>query len=145
MKRGAAIVLFLTLFAATGQAQSIAPIMLRQQKVGGAVYVDGVTGWAKVQGLKAGGDGFLAVRDCPQATCAERDRLSNGRFVFSIVRRGEWRGVIYTVARNADFDRDAQECGLDENAARKLTKSQAYTGPCKWGWVNSRWVVDLTD
>ncbi|MFT4096223.1 MAG: hypothetical protein QM651_03820 [Rhodoblastus sp.] len=138
-----AIACMITATAAVAEAPT--PIVLKRVKIGDAYYVDGANGWAKVQGLNAKGDGFLAVRAGPGETFAERDQLRNGRFVFALARRGAWKGVIYSAGQDADFDAAAKTCGLDETAARRMARPTTYDGPCKWGWVNSRWLVDLTD
>jgi hypothetical protein len=50
---------------------------------------------SEVKGLKAGGDGFLAVRSGPGGSYAELDRLHNGDVVAYCAKNGKWIGIVY--------------------------------------------------
>lgn len=81
-----------------------------------------------IEGLDPGGDGFLAVRSGPGAKYRELDRLYNGEQVYLCGERGKWYGVVYSKRR--------QDC----NVTTAWVSTQAYTGPCKSGWVYKNWV-----
>lgn len=83
---------------------------------------------AHVRGLKAGGDGFLAVRAGPGAGYALLDRLGNGRHLRLCHSQGRWVSVLY-----APPDAPA-DCPADSPDIRR------YRGPCKAGWVHWDWV-----
>lgn len=79
-----------------------------------------------VAGLKAGGDGFLAVRSGPGAEYRKLDELHNGDVVFVFEMRGKWAGVAYRT----------------ETVSCSSTKARAITYEKK-GWVHSNWLKDL--
>ncbi len=83
-----------------------------------------------MRGLKADGDGFLAVRNGPGAAYATTDKLFEGREVLMCDQRGEWIAVVYS-------DSSLGRCGVTAPIARR----QAYRGPCKSGWVHRKWIV----
>lgn len=58
--------------------------------VGGSAEWDACGSLGEVRGLKADGDGFLAVRAGPGADYAMLDRLDNGRQVYVCATRGRW-------------------------------------------------------
>lgn len=71
-----------------------------------------------VAGLKADGDGFLAVRTGPDINFPKIDELLNDDIVFICDGQGQWRGVLYR---------------------------KTQLGPSvKKGWVHSHWLRDLT-
>lgn len=82
-------------------------------------------GLAEIAGLKAGGDGFLAVRSGPGTDFSEIDRLHNGDKVWAFETRGDWYGVLYGVT--------SVDCGPVE-ADRPLS----HKG--KAGWIYRNWV-----
>jgi hypothetical protein len=79
-----------------------------------------------VAGLKANGDGFLAVRSGPGAKYRKLDELHNGDEVVVFQNRGKWAGIVY---RTPD-------------ATCHSTKTHAVTYPNK-GWVNVKWLRPL--
>jgi hypothetical protein len=126
-------------------ARSDVPLVLKRRVADGVTYVDSWAMLHEVRGLKAGGDGFLSVREGPATDFAERDRLTNGRTVILFERRGDWAGVIYPAKAEHDLETIAAACGFDEAAARVMPSRKTYDGPCSWGWVHRRWLVNLSD
>ncbi|MEO0912971.1 MAG: SH3 domain-containing protein [Pseudomonadota bacterium] len=70
-----------------------------------------------VAGLKADGDGFLAVRTGPDTSFPKIDELLNDDIVFICDEMGKWRGVLY------------RKTGLGEDIRK--------------GWVHGHWLRDL--
>ena len=130
MTRGhAAIVLALaavTIGAAPAPADQ--PVM-----IGGTEDLDACPSNAQVTGLKARGDNFLSVRSRPATTGRELDRLGPNQLVWACdeTADGNWTGVIYGPP-GQDID-----CGVASPIARR----KAYRGPCRSGWVASRFLV----
>ena len=79
-----------------------------------------------VAGLKANGDGFLAVRSGPGSRYRKLTELHNGDKVIVFERRGEWAGIVYGTSK--------VECYSAK------TRPVPYR---KKGWVNARWLKDL--
>ena len=86
----------------------------------------------QVTGLNPQGDNFLAVRALPSANAAEKDRLGPGRWLWLCDEAGEWLGVVYS----SDPSEKPGDCGVGTPADRV----RPYDGPCRWGWVHSRYV-----
>lgn len=79
-----------------------------------------------VSGLKADGDGFLAVRTGPGARYRKIDELYNGEVVVVFEVRGKWAGIVY---RTAD-----------------VACSSTRTHPVPYerkGWVHTGWLRHL--
>lgn len=81
-----------------------------------------------VAGLKADGDGFLAVRSGPGSNYREIDRLRNGDKVFTFDQNGKWFGVVY----------GGSQPGCTSPDKKRLLP---YRG--KKGWIHSNWLADL--
>jgi peptidoglycan hydrolase-like protein with peptidoglycan-binding domain len=79
-----------------------------------------------VVGLKADGDGFLAVRSGPGAEFRKIDELHNGDVVYTYDKKGDWFGIAY--------DAPTVEC------ASRTTRPVPYG---KTGWVHGNWLGDL--
>jgi hypothetical protein len=86
-----------------------------------------------VMGLNPRGDGFLSVRSGPGGSqFREIDRIYNGMSLAICDQVGPWLAVVYT--------NDGRiTCNVSTGWARR----QPYTGPCRYGWVHSRYVGDL--
>jgi hypothetical protein len=56
------------------------------------------------------------------------DRLYNGNAVHICSTRGSWTAVVHG---------DGRDCGVSSPWPKRL----AYTGPCKYGWISSRYVT----
>lgn len=130
MTRGRAA-LVLALAAATMGAAPVPadkPVM-----VGGTVDLDACPSNAQVTGLKPRGDNFLSVRNRPATGARERDRLGPGRMVWACdeTHDGEWTGIVYSPP-GQDID-----CGVGS----PIRRHSAYRGPCRSGWVASRFLT----
>jgi Bacterial SH3 domain len=79
-----------------------------------------------VTGLRAGGDGFLAVRSGPGSQYRKLDELRNGETVVIFQMRGEWAGVVYRTE--------------NVRCSSKTTRPVAYGNK---GWVHKRWLKDV--
>lgn len=84
---------------------------------------------AEVAGLGREADRRLSVRGGPDVAFRPVDWLRNGRRLHVCDRRGDWVGVVYGPDRSTD-------CGVSTPSERK----RPYGGPCKSGWVHSRFV-----
>lgn len=101
--------------------------------VGGIPDLDACRSNGQVTGLNPRGDNFLAVRSKPSARARELDRLHPGMVVWACdeTANGEWTGIIYSPPGRT------VECGVGTPAPRH----QAYRGPCRSGWVSSRFLT----
>lgn len=82
-----------------------------------------------IVGLDPKGDGFLSVRSGPAGKpYREIDRLYNGNPVYICGEKGKWLAVVYPA--------DGRDCGVSSPWPKRLP----YTGPCRYGWVHSRYV-----
>ncbi len=86
----------------------------------------------QVSGLDPRGDNFLAVRAEPSAQGREKDRLGPGRWIWLCDEAGDWLGVVYS----ADPDDKPGDCEVGSPVA----SVRPYAGPCRSGWVHSRYV-----
>lgn len=81
---------------------------------------------SRVAGLKAGGDGFLAVRSGPGTKYRKIDELRNGDEVIVFDVRGKWAGVVYGTS----------------NVACSSTKTRPVPYGRK-GWVHTNWLQEV--
>lgn len=79
-----------------------------------------------VAGLKAGGDGFLAVRAGPGTHYRKLDELRNGDVVLVYEIRGKWAGVAYRA--------------MAANCAATRTRFVPHEHK---GWVHTNWLKDI--
>jgi hypothetical protein len=96
--------------------------------------VDACPSLGAVSGLKPKGDGFLSVRSGPGTSYRRIDELSEGQEFWLCDdggRNGEWIGIVCQPAGQHDVD-----CGV---TYLSYPKSSPYPGPCKSGWIHSRW------
>lgn len=82
-------------------------------------------GYGKIVGLKADGDGFLAVRSGPGSRYSKIDEVHNGDDVWLFEQKGNWIGIVYDVSSVSCSPIDA-----DRPASHKGKK----------GWVHKNWV-----
>jgi hypothetical protein len=87
----------------------------------------------QVTGLNPRGDNYLAVRARPAAGARIKDRLGPGRWIWLCDGEGDWIGIVY----GDDTPEGVADCGVGTPVARP----QSYAGPCRSGWVHSRYVV----
>ncbi|UES41183.1 SH3 domain-containing protein [Roseibium aggregatum] len=86
-------------------------------------------GLAEVAGLKAGGDGFLAVRAGPGSDFDKIDEVHNGDRLYLFSESGDWYGVLY---------------GVGELDCSPITEPRKAERPgAKSGWVHKNWVRPL--
>ena len=94
-------------------------------------YLDACPSTGRVTNLGTTRDAFLAVRSAPSAKARLKDKLKAGQILTLCDESGEWHGVVYSLASDGDVD-----CGV----ATPSAYYGAYRGPCRFGWVNSRYV-----
>lgn len=83
---------------------------------------------AQVAGLKADGDGFLAVRSGPSGKFSKIDELHNGDRVWVFETRGKWLGVVYGVA--------SLSCS-------PISQDRLLSHKGKHGWIHKNWIGAL--
>jgi hypothetical protein len=94
--------------------------------------MDACLSLAEVRGLDRNGDNFLSVRARPSRVAPALDRLGPGRQVWvcdSDAVPG-WTGIVYA-------ERPDQAC----NVGSPVASIRPYSGPCRQGWVVSRFLV----
>ncbi|GKX33590.1 MAG: hypothetical protein MnENMB40S_12080 [Rhizobiaceae bacterium MnEN-MB40S] len=79
----------------------------------------------RVTGLKADGDGFLAVRSGPASGHRKLDELHNGDRVWLFDRQGQWIGIVY---------------GVEEVSCDPIEKDRIVPHAGRKGWVHENWV-----
>ena len=81
--------------------------------------------------FRGSGDNYLAVRARPSRVAPELDRLTTGRQVWICDRDAVpgWTGIVYAAEPE-------QEC----NVGSPVPSPRAYGGPCRQGWVASRYL-----
>lgn len=128
--RGRACLALAAALATVGAAQ---PELDQPVMVGGTDDLDACPSNARVRPLNPRGDNFLAVRSRPSTAGRELARLKSGHDVWACdeTADGEWTGIVYAPA-GQDID-----CGV----GTPLAERRAYDGPCKTGWVASRFIV----
>ena len=99
--------------------------------IGGAVSAAACPGGGDVVGLDPQGDNFLSVRSGPGGReYRELDKIHSGQHVKLCDMDGPWFGIVYDPEWFSGF------CDVD----RAWTVRQTYSGPCRQGWVYSRYV-----
>lgn len=111
---------------AVAQQRVDVPIM-----IGGNAEFDACGGVGVIAGLDPRGDGFLSVRGGPETRYREIDRLVNGNRVHVCAEKGPWIAIAYPA--------DGRDCRVGS----PWPKRRAYTGPCRHGWVHSRFIKML--
>jgi hypothetical protein len=112
--------------ASAGAAERVPRIGLAGEDLDACLSVGEVTG------LNPRGDNYLAVRAEPNARAGEKDRLGPGRWIWVCEEAGDWMGVVYS----DDPDEKPGDCEVGSPVA----SVRPYDGPCRWGWVHSRYV-----
>ncbi|MET0271008.1 MAG: hypothetical protein ABW173_11335 [Sphingomonas sp.] len=100
-----------------------APVM-----IGGDELTDACATLAMPAGLKPGGDNFLSLRAGPGAAYRETARLTGADRLLVCGARGGWSAVVVRAA--------GRDCGV---SSPRPTRG-AYRGPCRSGWVASRFL-----
>ena len=100
--------------------------------IGGDESADACASSGDIIGLDPQGDGFLSVRSGPGGPpFREIDRLFNGNEVYVCASGGPWLAAVYSDKRDLD-----PRCGV----SKPWRTRQPYTGPCRYGWIHSRYV-----
>lgn len=117
---------FLTPAAAMSRSAKIdVPVMITASE-------SSACGSGEIVGLDPKGDGFLSVRSGPGGSqYTEIDRLYNGDEVYICGDQGPWQAIVYMPDRQL-----SSHCGV----VKSWSTSQAYTGPCRSGWIHSRYL-----
>lgn len=90
-----------------------------------------------VAGLKADGDGFLAVRSGPSVKHTIKDKILNGQIVWLCDDDdGDWLGIVYPIAPDESCE-DYLTSKPDEPSDKY---DKPYEGRCRSGWVKSTWI-----
>jgi len=122
--KASAIVMLSVLASASSFAGPVqTPIMIGQEP-----ELDACSGIAVVAGLR---HSLLVVRAGPGTEQRKIDSLANGQEVFicDSAQQTPWVGVVYSKVQGI-------ECGVTS----PISSPRAYAGPCRLGWVSSRWV-----
>ena len=93
--------------------------------------LDGCTPYSEIRGLNPRGDNFVSVRAAPTVRARELDRLGPGR-VWICEEVSGWAGIVYG-------PRGSTGCNVES----PLPRVRAYRGPCRSGWVSSRYVTPI--
>ena len=107
------------------------PIPLPIRVGGDGPEMDACGTYAEVANLDQAGETYASVRDAPSTETKERDRLDAGQGVEVCATENGWSGVVYT--KEGDED---QDCGTGS----PVPDERNYTGPCRQGWVDSRYL-----
>lgn len=79
----------------------------------------------QVTGLRADGDGFLAVRSGPASSYPKLDELENGDKVWLFDQKGKWIGIVY---------------GTEELSCSPISQDRPVPHNGKKGWVHENWI-----
>ncbi len=100
-------------------------------RYGGDAARDACDTLATVTGLDPRGDNYLSVRSGPGgAAYREQDHLRGGQQVWICEERGVWLGIVYRRSTT----------GADCGVGMPRRRAGPYRGPCRAGWVHSRYV-----
>lgn len=123
--------LFLALAALALPAQAAEPEV--PVKVGrDGPELDACGGIGRVARLTPEGDNFLAVRERPTAEAPEKDRLDPRTLVWLCDGQAEWQGIVYP--------KGAYQALEDCQVGGPVPAEAPYDGPCRSGWVASRYI-----
>jgi len=96
-----------------------------------AIDIGGMCPSGIVIGLDPNGDNFLSVRSGPGGQpYHEIDRLFSSNAVHVCGRKASWLAVVYSPARKTQDSCDIASKGTP----------RPYDGPCRSGWVHSRYI-----
>ena len=103
---------------------------------GKQIFTDSCSSTGTVQGLDKSHDGFLSVRSGPGAQYPERSRVRNGQILIICNNKSNrpWLIIIVEIGSIAKcFPRNIPAA------------SKPYSGPCRSGWVNEKYVGNFAD
>lgn len=84
--------------------------------------------YAQISGLKADGDGFLAVRSGPGSNYTKLDELKNNDKIWLYDQHGDWIGIVY---------------GTDNIECSSIDEDREIQTDGKKGWVHQNWIEFL--
>lgn len=116
-------------------AGAVEPVEARPVMVGDDNgYEDACSTLGRVAGLNPRGDNFLAVRAIPSTAGAMIAKLKPGHIVWMCdqTNDGAWHGVVF---QPDDGGEGYADCGVSSPAPYGR-----YRGPCRSGWVSSRYI-----
>lgn len=93
---------------------------------------DACTPYSQITGLDRRRDNFVSVRAGPGVRARELDRLGPGRLVWTCETVGGWTGIVYGPRRSLG-------CGVESPVRR----ARPYRGPCRSGWISSRYITPI--
>lgn len=127
--RAASLLLVAAAAALIGSAPPTRPE--RPVMVGGMDDLDACLTVSKVTGLNPRGDNFLSLRSQPSSKARELMRLRPEQQVWVCEEvAGGWTGVLVAPGDGS------LDCGVGTPIARR----QAYSGPCRSGWVAGKFL-----
>lgn len=133
MKKIVSILLCAAVYAGPALAQSPQGKLDVPVMAGGEPNLDACGTSGVIVGLDPRGDGFLSVRSGPGGSkFREIARVYNGMRVYICDQKGPWLAVVYSSNKNASC-----------NVTTPWAKRKAYTGPCNYGWIHSKYVGGL--
>ena len=112
-------------------AMAFAPALAAERvpvRVGGEARYDACAGTSTVVGLTRGSGHTLNVRAGPGLSFPAVDALKPHVKVIVCDAQGEWRGIVYPAGTT--------DCETGSPIPRRV----AYAGPCRSGWVHSRYL-----
>lgn len=92
---------------------------------------DACGSYGEVTGFDPEGDNYLSVRAAPDTSAEELDRITSGTGVSLCESENGWHGIVY---EGSGAQGTACETGSP------VADVQNYSGPCRQGWVSSRFV-----
>ncbi|ODA66201.1 Bacterial SH3 domain protein [Methyloligella halotolerans] len=107
--------------AAFGDLDSV-PVMAGQDSG------DACGSWGQIVGLADNPDAVLPVRSGPGPDYPVIDEIKEGQGVSMCDRKKGWEGIVYS--------KKDQACGV----GTPWPEPRAYSGPCKSGWVERKYV-----
>lgn len=99
--------------------------------------LDACGGVARVSRVNPTGDGLLPVFPQPDDRVRPKDRLVPDTLVWLCDAQDAWQGIVYA---SGPF----QELG-DCRVSSPVAQPQAYSGPCRSGWVPAKFLFVVAD
>ena len=99
--------------------------------------MDACGGVGRVSRVNPTGDGLLPVFPLPSDQIRPKDRLVPDTLVWLCDAQGDWQGIVYA---SGQF----QELG-DCRVSSPVAAPQAYSGPCRSGWVPAKFLYVVAD
>lgn len=127
-----AVGLLLTTAAVATATMAREPVVPVQ--FGAIAELDACGSQGEVRGLNPKGDNFLAVREGPGTDYAKIDEIHEGQWIILCeeAEKGAWFGIVYDPTGKLD-------CGTGS----PIPEKRVYDGPCKSGWVSSKFITML--